>query len=270
MLCLIQLTSYHSILSKTNFMITLINYEIYSANLQRMFHGAIEITETRKNEKAFTGSMAGEVGSEERMRIWNSLSSHPASIEHNRSVTILRAWHGTSTSVAKSILNSGFANLATLDDGWFGKGIYFSTHPEYQFVQKKSFNCYFLDISSYMHHIIARMFQIHAFSCVISFFSIHFQSFGKMQSLYPHLVLFSCRFVSLGSDLSPFHSLFRFVHFTHFVYSVRFVRFVHSFTSFNLSMHSLRSLRSLSLLCSLCSLYSLRLLYSLCLLVFFN
>jgi hypothetical protein len=51
--------------------------------------------------------------------------------KHNRKVQILRAWHGTSGGMAKKILKSGFANLAKMDDGWFGKGIYFSTNPEY-------------------------------------------------------------------------------------------------------------------------------------------
>lgn len=48
-------------------------------------------------------------------------------------VKIVRGWHGTTMERAKSIMVSGFASLARLDDGWFGKGIYFTTFPEYLF-----------------------------------------------------------------------------------------------------------------------------------------
>ncbi len=51
--------------------------------------------------------------------------------KHNRGVEIVRAWHGTSYKIARSIMVNGFASLAILDEGWFGKGIYFTTHPEY-------------------------------------------------------------------------------------------------------------------------------------------
>lgn len=105
--------------------------KIYSANLQRLFHGGIEIAETRKNEKAFISSFNGEVKEEERKRIVTSLSYHPAVAEHNRDILIYKVWHGTNMEKARNILSSGFANLATLDDGWYGKGIYFSTSPEY-------------------------------------------------------------------------------------------------------------------------------------------
>lgn len=57
-------------------------------------------------------------------------------------VQILRAWHGTSLEQAHKILKTGFANLAILDDGWFGKGIYFSTNPEYLL----SFHAFFIDV----------------------------------------------------------------------------------------------------------------------------
>jgi len=46
-------------------------------------------------------------------------------------VQIVRAWHGTTYTAARSIMENGFANLSHLDEGWFGKGIYFSSFPEY-------------------------------------------------------------------------------------------------------------------------------------------
>jgi hypothetical protein len=42
----------------------------------------------------------------------------------NAHISLLPLWHGTSPSVLESILTTGFANLATTDVGFFGKGLY--------------------------------------------------------------------------------------------------------------------------------------------------
>jgi hypothetical protein len=39
--------------------------------------------------------------------------------------------HGTSKEIAMKICQAGFANLSSLDDGYYGKGIYFSTSAMY-------------------------------------------------------------------------------------------------------------------------------------------
>jgi len=76
-------------------------------------------------------------------------------VQHNRSAKIIRAWHGTTLDVARSILNVGFASLAILDGGWFGNGIYFSTYPEYAFRYCMNKNdpclvmCYLLLVNPY-------------------------------------------------------------------------------------------------------------------------
>jgi len=44
---------------------------------------------------------------------------------------ILPTIHGTSFSIALKICATGFANLSSLDDGFFGKGIYFTTYALY-------------------------------------------------------------------------------------------------------------------------------------------
>lgn len=43
-------------------------------------------------------------------------------VKHNHNVRIMKVWHGTSVEIAKKIMEVGFANLAKLDAGWFGKG----------------------------------------------------------------------------------------------------------------------------------------------------
>lgn len=50
------------------------------------------------------------------------------SIQPATGVKELWLWHGTSSDSAKSIMKIGFASLATRDDGFYGKGIYFSSN----------------------------------------------------------------------------------------------------------------------------------------------
>jgi len=51
--------------------------------------------------------------------------------ERLESSPILPVVHGTDTSIAWKIAQGGFASLSTLDDGYYGKGIYFSTSAKY-------------------------------------------------------------------------------------------------------------------------------------------
>jgi len=44
---------------------------------------------------------------------------------------VLPVVHGTDMSIAWKIVDGGFATLSTLDDGFYGKGIYFSTSAKY-------------------------------------------------------------------------------------------------------------------------------------------
>jgi len=53
---------------------------------------------------------------------WNS---------HKTEVPIIPAAHGTDLVVAKQICSSGFAALSSLDAGFYGKGIYFSSSCMY-------------------------------------------------------------------------------------------------------------------------------------------
>jgi len=46
---------------------------------------------------------------------------------------IIPVAHGTSFPVARAICETGFAALSTLDQGWFGKGIYFTSHICYAY-----------------------------------------------------------------------------------------------------------------------------------------
>lgn len=45
--------------------------------------------------------------------------------------TIITGCHGTGFRTAESICETGFASLSKNDEGWYGKGIYFTSHPSY-------------------------------------------------------------------------------------------------------------------------------------------
>ncbi len=42
------------------------------------------------------------------------------------SIKVVPLWHGTADSVVRNICETGFAALATTDDGYFGRGLYFT------------------------------------------------------------------------------------------------------------------------------------------------
>jgi len=48
-------------------------------------------------------------------------------------IPILPVCHGTDHYIAEKISQTGFATLSTTDAGYYGRGIYFSTHSQYTF-----------------------------------------------------------------------------------------------------------------------------------------
>eukprot|EP01114_Cavostelium_apophysatum_P000258 TRINITY_DN1024_c0_g2_i1.p1 TRINITY_DN1024_c0_g2~~TRINITY_DN1024_c0_g2_i1.p1 ORF type:complete len:803 (+),score=220.76 TRINITY_DN1024_c0_g2_i1:98-2506(+) len=104
---------------------------INDVGAERVFHASIEKVEKREKEPIFQPALDIESSPKERERVLLQLHELARKVKHNRSVKILKVYHGTSSSLSKKIVDTGFANLAKLDDGWYGKGIYFTTHPEY-------------------------------------------------------------------------------------------------------------------------------------------
>jgi len=70
---------------------------------------------------------------EYRIRVLTHIKDKIMNFEWNSNLTcpIIPTAHGTDFFLAQKIGQTGFANLSTLDDGWFGKGIYFSTSIKY-------------------------------------------------------------------------------------------------------------------------------------------
>jgi len=48
-----------------------------------------------------------------------------------RKINLIPTIHGTDATIAMKIAKTGFAALSTLDAGWYGKGIYFTTSIKY-------------------------------------------------------------------------------------------------------------------------------------------
>jgi len=68
-----------------------------------------------------------------REHVWDKYNQFVAKCEWNKDIRthILPAVHGTDIAIANAISETGFAALSSLDAGFFGKGIYFTTHSLY-------------------------------------------------------------------------------------------------------------------------------------------
>jgi len=68
-----------------------------------------------------------------RKQVFQHLQNYADKFEWNISseVKIIPVIHGSSVHAAAKICQSGFANLATLDDGYYGRGIYFTSFASY-------------------------------------------------------------------------------------------------------------------------------------------
>eukprot|EP00026_Physarum_polycephalum_P007712 Phypoly_transcript_07777.p1 GENE.Phypoly_transcript_07777~~Phypoly_transcript_07777.p1 ORF type:complete len:416 (+),score=62.88 Phypoly_transcript_07777:288-1535(+) len=108
---------------------------LHSALHLNTFHAALEKRVKRLGRGSFSEKLECEPDEEERRRVLDELvykspylASHSA---QDAGVLVMGAFHGTTADRAKTIIEVGFANLASNDEGWFGNGIYFTPNPEY-------------------------------------------------------------------------------------------------------------------------------------------
>jgi len=111
-------------------------YGVYSPRLVNMFLGFKSILEDRfeNMEKLFVKKTWCEKdGSGMRQYTLEKFSMFSSRFSWNKtsSVNIIPLLHGTDFEIAKSICSRGFAALSTLDAGWYGQGIYFSSSARY-------------------------------------------------------------------------------------------------------------------------------------------
>jgi WD40 repeat protein len=100
--------------------------------LTRQFEGKVMVLHERANSPAFNAKWDQENDLPVRQLVNQALGQitiQNKSTYHN--VQFYPAFHGTKSTLIDSILKTGFANLATTDNGFFGKGLYNTQYAEY-------------------------------------------------------------------------------------------------------------------------------------------
>jgi len=108
---------------------------VYNPNFNRTFQGKLHNLQQRQGSKAFAPSWQNENDPQWREKTHQQLERWAASYQDTDypNVKIVPVWHGTSKAICESIFKTGFANLATTDSGFYGKGIYGAHEAEYSY-----------------------------------------------------------------------------------------------------------------------------------------
>jgi len=108
---------------------------IYCPQLEDGFSTRIKLLQEKEGNPAFTPKWTDPNKDQLRNQVVQRLSgmSKLYSDAEYPSVKLLPVWHGTKPSVLDSIFKTGYANLATTDVGFFGKGIYGSYEAKYAY-----------------------------------------------------------------------------------------------------------------------------------------
>jgi len=110
---------------------------VYNSHTEKAFEAHSHKLQKRAGNPAFMPKWPNKCASPEEtkwrgdvVKKWQSFSVQDTSCPD---VYILGSWHGTNPDIVGSIFETGFANLATTDSGFFGKGLYFSREAEYAY-----------------------------------------------------------------------------------------------------------------------------------------
>lgn len=108
---------------------------IYNPKMNRKFVLRLSELQERDGNPAFNPKWHAENFADWRKAV-NQACANMAVPHYDSNfpaVKIVPLWHGTKTEILDSIFRTGFANLATTDAGFFGKGIYSAHEAEYSF-----------------------------------------------------------------------------------------------------------------------------------------
>ena len=111
---------------------------IYNPGMNRSFSLSMQALQARSRNNAFLPKWPQETEASWRTwrdRIhqqWQALAA-PYQDDDYPAVKIMPLWHGTKPGVLESIFASGYANLATTDPGFYGKGLYSTHEAEYAY-----------------------------------------------------------------------------------------------------------------------------------------
>ncbi|CAF0987108.1 unnamed protein product [Didymodactylos carnosus] len=104
---------------------------VFNPARYRMFLGHLQLVETRLNQLAFQPLLSMEDSQQERRKVLEQLNKLCSEVTHNRQVKMCRVWHGCSRQTLQYLLSDGFATLGALDEGWYGKAMYFTSSAKY-------------------------------------------------------------------------------------------------------------------------------------------
>jgi len=114
---------------------------VYNPKMLNLFESYLEGLQEKKGNPAFMPDWekedtdAGKSSREIKWRAKISASFEEITVPYKvmaySAVKLLPVWHGTDPAILDSIFRTGYANLSKMDDGFFGKGFYFTQHPAY-------------------------------------------------------------------------------------------------------------------------------------------
>lgn len=117
------------------------NYEIasvkviYNKTFNQKFNLQLETLQERRGGEGFMPKWPNENDVDWRAATYKQLVkiSEPYKDYHYPSIKLIPLWHGTRPELLDSIFRTGYANLATTDGGYYGKGIYGSYEAKYAY-----------------------------------------------------------------------------------------------------------------------------------------
>lgn len=104
---------------------------VHNVETYRTFLQQINRTERQQQQKEFQPHLNIETNPVERTKVLNRLQTLIQQVNHNRKASIVRVWHGCKPTVVSQLVSDGFAALGKLDNGWYGKAMYFTSSAEY-------------------------------------------------------------------------------------------------------------------------------------------
>ncbi|CAF0977353.1 unnamed protein product [Didymodactylos carnosus] len=91
----------------------------------------LQFIEDRQDQPDFQPNLSMEINQEERTYVLERLDLLCKQVSHNRRVRIVRMWHGCNRETLPYLLSNGFATLGKIDDGWYGRAMYFTSSAKY-------------------------------------------------------------------------------------------------------------------------------------------
>ena len=114
---------------------------VHNPESYRIFLHQLNRTERKQTQETFQPHLDSESNPMERKKVLEYLHTKLQQVNHNRTAHVVRVWHGCKREIISPLISDGFAALGQLDNGWFGKAIYFTSSAEYAVRYTNSTGC---------------------------------------------------------------------------------------------------------------------------------